>query len=140
MIQNMPVEMKLGELSERSGIPARTIRLYVSKGLLPGPTRPGPGATYTREHLQLLDRIRQLQRQGMTLVEIRGRLCVREPEKSIAKAEAWMVYDLDSDVRVMVRAESSPWRLRKLQRALGRFQKEIKDDENGNAERDGRDL
>lgn len=139
MIQNMPAEMKLSELSERSGVPARTIRLYVSKGLLPGPTRPGPNATYTQEHLSLLERIRELQRQGMTLVEIRQRLHVSGPEGRLTKAEAWVVYDFDKDVRVMVRAESSPWRLRKVQRALSRFQEEIRDDENGSAEHDERD-
>ena len=52
----------------------RTVRFYISQGLLPPPAQLGPGARYGEGHLRRLRLIRQLQRQHLPLAEIRARL------------------------------------------------------------------
>ena len=42
----------LVELSEVSGVPARTIRFYIARGLLPPPLVGGRSACYGAEHLK----------------------------------------------------------------------------------------
>src|ERR671922_115977 len=53
--------MTLGEIAAAAGLPARTIRFYIARGLLNGPVKGGRGAAYTTEHLARLDRIKSLQ-------------------------------------------------------------------------------
>lgn len=61
---------KIQDLVQVSGIPRRTIRYYVQRGLLPAPLGSGRGHYYTQDHLQRLQRIREMQRAGRTLDEI----------------------------------------------------------------------
>ncbi len=60
----------LAELSEESGVPARTIRFYIARGLLDGPVKAGRGAVYTAEHRARLETIKKLQAEGRMLAEI----------------------------------------------------------------------
>ena len=62
MKRNDP-EMSLAELAEQSGVPGRTIRFYIARSLLPGPSQAGRGASYGQEH------IRQLQEDQGTPVQ-----------------------------------------------------------------------
>ena len=48
------------ELTERAGVPLRTLRYYISEGLISGPGTRGKGARYTAEHLWRLRAIRRL--------------------------------------------------------------------------------
>ncbi len=61
---------KIQDLVQVSGIPRRTIRYYVQRGLLPAPLGSGRGHYYTQDHLQRLQRIREMQRAGRSLDEI----------------------------------------------------------------------
>ena len=49
--------LTLVELAEASGVPARTIRFYIAKGLVPPPLVGGRAAWYGEEHLNELGRI-----------------------------------------------------------------------------------
>jgi DNA-binding transcriptional MerR regulator len=69
-----PVRYTLTELANLSRLTPRTIRYYVSQGLLAAPGTPGPGAKYTDADLARLRLIRQLQREHQPLAEIRGYL------------------------------------------------------------------
>ncbi len=112
-------EMKLEELAERSGVPARTIRLYITQDLLAGPLRAGRNAAYGPGHLDRLMAIREFQRAGLTLSQIRRQLA--EPgEADLSPPEPAPVwaYEIAPDVTVMVRGDTPPWRLRTVQRAL----------------------
>ncbi len=61
----------LQDLERLSGIRSRTIRDWILRGLLPSAERRGPGATYTREHLDRLLAIRRLREEvGMNLETI----------------------------------------------------------------------
>ena len=56
--------------AEETGVPARTIRFYIARGLLPGPQHAGHGAIYGEVHGKWLQEIKQLQAKGLTLNEI----------------------------------------------------------------------
>ena len=64
----------LAELADLAGVTPRTVRYYVSQGLLPSPGASGPGAKYDDGHLDRLRLIRKLQREHLPLAEIRQRL------------------------------------------------------------------
>ena len=108
----------LAELAEESGVPARTIRFYITRGLLDGPAVAGRGASYGEEHLERLREIKVLQSQGRSLAEIARRLGGREVERDLPAPSAWWSYPVAEDVVVQVRADSAPWRLRQVQAAL----------------------
>lgn len=64
----------MGDLEAATGLNGRTIRFYVSQGLLPPAHGRGPSATYDRGHLLRLRAIQQLKAGRMPLDEIKGRL------------------------------------------------------------------
>ncbi|MGI8553819.1 MAG: MerR family transcriptional regulator [Dehalococcoidia bacterium] len=66
--------MSIEELVERTGVPLRTIRFYISEGLLPGPEGRGRTAFYDEEHLLRLRLIRRLSEQRMPLTEQKEKL------------------------------------------------------------------
>lgn len=62
--------MTIAELAERSGMTARNIRAYQSRGLLYSPEIRGRVAHYNGAHLARLQLIASLQREGFTLAAI----------------------------------------------------------------------
>ncbi len=64
----------LTELADLANVSPRTIRYYISQGLLPGPGTVGPGAKYDDTDLARLRVIKRLQLDHLPLAEIRGRL------------------------------------------------------------------
>ena len=109
----------LVELSEVSGVPARTIRFYIAKGLLPPPLVGGRAARYGEEHLKELERIKTLQRQGQTLAQIAWQLGEGEKEVRPPEPSARWSCPVSKDVVVEVRCDSSPWRLKQARRCEG---------------------
>ena len=72
----MPVdqEYSLTELAALTGTTPRTIRYYISTGLLPSPAQAGPATRYGDTHLRRLRLVRRLQAEHLPLAEIRSRL------------------------------------------------------------------
>ena len=66
--------MTMQDLCDRSGIPVRTIRFYITERLLAGPEGRGSATFYTDEHLIRLLLIREMSLLRLPLVEIRERL------------------------------------------------------------------
>jgi DNA-binding transcriptional MerR regulator len=62
--------LSLDALAERVGVPVRTIRFYISQGLLPGPGSRGKSATYGEAHVIRLRLIRRLADQHVPLTKI----------------------------------------------------------------------
>ena len=64
----------LSELVALTGLSARTIRYYVSQGLVPSPGREGPGTRYAEVALDRLRLIAKLRAAHLPLAEIRSQL------------------------------------------------------------------
>ena len=79
--------MRLSELAERAGIPPRTVRYYVQRGLLPAPRFRGPDTAYEEEHLIRLRAIRRLQERFFPLDAIQVELARMTPEAIRALAD-----------------------------------------------------
>ena len=63
--------MRIGELTRRAGVTARTVRYYVSIGLMPEGAREGAGQHhYQAEAVTRLKKIDQLKALGLSLDEI----------------------------------------------------------------------
>ena len=116
--------LTLTDLEAESGIPARTIRFYIARGLLEGPVKSGRGAVYTARHLERLEQIKKLQSEGRTLSEIGGALAERG-EPSGPAPEAWWRYKVDEDVVVWVKAGQSPWRTKQVREAIEEFMRRV---------------
>ncbi|MDH6576026.1 MerR family transcriptional regulator [Kitasatospora sp. MAP5-34] len=78
-----PAQLTVDELAARAGVTVRTLRFYGTKGLLPppelGPRRVG---LYGPQHLDRLELIEELQRQGLTLAAIERYLAQLPPDIS----------------------------------------------------------
>ena len=118
--------ISLNELAKKSAVPERTIRYYISRGLIPGPMRGGRGAEYTEEHLAGIQNVRRLQSGGMTLAEIEYQFAQPAGHRRPAIApESWSMYRISPDVTVEVRDGLSPWRIKHLRSAIGRLAAEL---------------
>lgn len=71
--------MRIGDLATHTGLTTRTIRFYEDSGLLPPPPRtPGGYRDYPDHAAVRLAFIRDAQRAGLTLAEIRSILALRD--------------------------------------------------------------
>ena len=64
-------EIRVEELARRADVSVDTIRFYQKRQLLPPPRREGRIAWYGADHVERLQRIKDLQRQGFSLAVIR---------------------------------------------------------------------
>jgi DNA-binding transcriptional MerR regulator len=110
--------LSLAELSERAGVPPRTIRFYIAQGLLPGPVGAGRAAAYGKAHSQQLEQIKALQAKGMPLAEIAVALAPGPRHAELPEAVAWLEYELSDDVIARVRSGIAPWRHKMIRRVL----------------------
>jgi DNA-binding transcriptional MerR regulator len=121
----MGASMTLAELAEATGLPPRTIRFYIARGLLKGPSTAGRAATYSPDHLARLERIKELQAQGRVLSEIVGLLDGGETAPAAVQPTAWWRHDVAEDVIVWTRADASPWRTRHIRAAIDEFARRL---------------
>jgi DNA-binding transcriptional MerR regulator len=78
----MDTQYTIEQLSELTGVPVRTIRSYVEKGLLKAPPHRGPKTRYYEEHRKVLETIRLLKHQGIKGISgIRDYLDSMSPEE-----------------------------------------------------------
>lgn len=113
----MNEEKTLAELADAAGVPARTIRFYISRGLLDGPAKAGRGAVYTAAHLERLEKIKALQAQGRHLSEI-APLMAGTPARPAYHSTAWWQHAIADDVVVWTRGDASPWRQKQIRDVL----------------------
>lgn len=112
----------VGELATLGGVKRRTIRYYVQRELLPPPEGVGRGARYTRQHLHILTRIRELQDQGLTLAEIADTLArppariELTPEELDTRRSHWTRIPLSSDVEIHIQTPPTTFPLERLER------------------------
>jgi DNA-binding transcriptional MerR regulator len=72
------MDYRVEEIARAAGVAVDTVRFYQSRGLLPPPERRGRIAIYGDAHLERVRRIRELNRQGLTLEAVRRVLEERE--------------------------------------------------------------
>lgn len=77
MLEMLTIE----ELAERSGVSIRTIRFYITEGLIPSPQVRGRNAAYTAEALDRLILIGRLKDAHLPLKEIRAQLDALTPDR-----------------------------------------------------------
>ena len=121
----------LAELAEESGIPARTIRFYISRGLLDGPVKAGRGAMYAAAHLERLEKIRSLQAEGHVLSEI-VHLLGGGAVPAAMHVTPWWQHVVGDDLMVLVRGDISPWRMKQIRAAIDRLAAQIAEPESEN--------
>lgn len=114
-------ELSLAELAEAAGLPGRTIRYYIARGLLPGPLKAGRDAAYGPEHLERLREIGRLQAKGLTLLEVARQLGGGVEPAPAPEPVPWWQYKLAEDVVVTVRGDVSPWRLKQIRNSLAQL-------------------
>jgi DNA-binding transcriptional MerR regulator len=125
--------MTLAEIAESAGLPARTVRFYISRGLLPGPVKSGRGASYTADHLARLQQIQRLQADGQTLADIAGRLEGEPAGPLAASPTPWWQHAIADDVIVWVRAGAAPWRTKQVRQAVDEFARRVRPLDDGTA-------
>ena len=81
-------EYSLSDLAKLADVTPRTVRFYISQGLLPSPEQQGPRTTYTDEHLERLLAIKRLQAAHLPLADIRRQLQTTPPQEFARLAEA----------------------------------------------------
>lgn len=69
-----PYRYTMADLEKATGLPARTIRYYITAGLLPSARGRGVGATYGPAHMLRLKAIGLLKQENTPLEQIRQRL------------------------------------------------------------------
>jgi len=121
----------LSELADEVGLPARTIRYYIARGLLDGPDVAGRGAGYGASHRDRLIEIRTLQSEGRMLAEIAQPAAVALPA-----SETWQQYRLADGVTIQVRSDLAPWRLRRIHQIIADAAAQLKqeDAQDGNGQ------
>jgi DNA-binding transcriptional MerR regulator len=118
-----PARFTLAELVEASGVPERTIRFYVSEGLVPPALGRGKSRYYTPQHLEALAFVSGLRGQRLSIDEIRTRLSQSSNAESIVSGDIWeriLLHDglelhIRSNVPESVRSLAEELRLRARQ-------------------------
>ena len=67
-------KLTIEDLAELVDVPVRTIRFYITQGLIPGPEGRGTATTYSEEHLLKLRLVRRLSEQRVPLADIKAKM------------------------------------------------------------------
>ena len=121
-----PHRYAIADLERETGLPARTIRYYISQGLLPPAHGRGPGATYDLGHLLRLKMIQRLKAEHLPLEEIKRRLGDLTDEdietmlniQSRPTEDRWRRIQLPPDIELHVRERGGFEIDRALKRAV----------------------
>src|SRR6476661_3943007 len=89
---------RIDDLAHRAGLTVDTVRYYQTQGLLPPAERCGRAKLYGPEHLERLERIRQLQQRRFSLAAIRA--LISEDREGLAEGvfadrDETRTYELD---------------------------------------------
>ena len=80
--------LTIGDVAEQANVSRRTVRYYVQRGLIDAPVGRGRGSGYTQKHLEQIQRVLRLQREGLALQAIEQLPAGAEPETKNAHAVA----------------------------------------------------
>ena len=111
-----PGRYAMSDLERETGFNARTIRYYITQGLLPPAHGRGPSATYDGTHLLRLKAIGVLKERHLPLEEIKaelGNLRDEEIARQLGRPtapneERWRRIRIHTDIELHVRERSDP--------------------------------
>lgn len=83
----LPLQLTIGELSARSGLPHSTLRFYEDAGLIESTRTAGNQRRYERAMVRRLAFVRAAQRVGLTLDQIRAALTTLPEDRTPNKAD-----------------------------------------------------
>lgn len=122
--------MRIGELAQRSGVTAKTLRYYEGIGLLPAPPRTASGyRDYGSDAVSRLGFIQAGQSVGLTLGEIREILAFRDRGETPCHRVATLIERHADDLSRRVAA------LERMRRDLARLAKRAKRESGRSTER-----
>lgn len=112
---NRPDRYTLSELEELTGVTGRTIRYYITEGLLPPAYGRGPSATYDEDHLLRLHAIQHFKEQRLPLKGIKDELAQLTTDDLALMINApaqpevvtWQHHVLHPDLLIAVRERAS---------------------------------
>jgi DNA-binding transcriptional MerR regulator len=108
--------MRIGELTERSGVPSTALRYYEQAGLLPAPSRTSAGyRVYDAAVLRRLRFIRAAQAVGLSLADIREILRIRDSGSAPCQHVLGLLEQRRAEVAARIRE------LRQLERDLAQL-------------------
>jgi DNA-binding transcriptional MerR regulator len=80
--------LSIRDLEKVSGVPRTTIHYYLRQGLLPRPQKTAASRSlYTEDHVRILQKIAQLKRAGLSIIEIENELQPRVDEANEATVD-----------------------------------------------------
>lgn len=87
------LNLRIGELSARSGRTIHAIRWYEAQGLIPGVVRDTAGRrVYNERHVNWLDLMERLRRTGMSIAEMRAYTALVKQGRVTLKQRQEMLY------------------------------------------------
>ncbi len=118
--------MRIGELSDQSGVPTKTIRYYEDIGVLPEPPRSSSGyRDYDGGAAARLGFVRAAQSVGLTLGEIREILAIRDRGQPPCAHVARLIERHATDLAERIAA------LQRMQRDLQRMARRARETSSG---------
>ena len=106
-VDRLEPRYSLTELADLGAVTPRTVRYYISQGLLRGPATSGPGAKYDDADLARLRLIKRLQREHQPLAEIRSHLDGLGDEQILRSVEEATPVPADSALEYIRRVTRS---------------------------------
>lgn len=102
-MQQVEPRFSLSELVDASGIPERTIRQYITDGLIPPALGRGRARYFTPGHLERLAMVAKLRADRLSVDEIRERLNVTDGTAGL-QSDTWQRLTLHPDLELHVRS------------------------------------
>lgn len=124
----------MADLERETGFSARTIRFYITQGLLPPAHGRGPSATYDRTHLLRLQAIRLLKDRRLPLEEIKvelgdladGDIAAQLEIESAPAEDRWRRLQIHRDLELHVREPAGERRDPRFDQAVEMIVKQAK--------------
>lgn len=83
--------MYIGEISRKTGLSIKAIRLYEELGLIPKPKRSGTYRVYEKSDIELLSLIKEAKALGITLMQLKSFLFYRDGALDWGRVGAFMI-------------------------------------------------
>jgi DNA-binding transcriptional MerR regulator len=109
-------QFSIAEVEDLTGLTARTVRFYITEGIIPPAHGRGPSAKYDRNQVMRLRLVQQFKSERLPLGEIKNQLndLTDRQVASILNADAepigesWRRIPLHPDIELHVRSKSMP--------------------------------